>query len=939
MKKLAKFLALVLVVVIFGALTKSIVNVSASIIPNIKYGLLGGITDKIGLPADQAPDVNIKLRDKRQISGVLNLTDSPNSQKLIDPSAPKLCTLFEPDRSAGNPRVSSLYAIGVYSGIANGVENRQPALVGFRTSPGEIIEVPTAGILNYGSVQDPYDVGEHYQAVVVYADTDSIALHYENADGTADGYAVHILNVDVEQSLLDLYNQANAGGRGSLPAVYGNQPIGKALGSEVILSIRDSGDFLDPRWKQEWWAGCDGTNTASAFGTGRNISLGQGQNNANLSYPPLGTLQACPAEIPIDINYTTQRPSSNTTAPPGSRVEPAEDTVPEFYGEPAQCQAELAKGSNADLCNIGDWQSIRRWCYPNTCGAILKANPNQDTVGVVVDKNTGRTEEKLKCGRCGSAISTFCDEGSPTSDPRVIRLCEIYKGDAKPKIVTPMNNQQDLPTCVPTRSSTNRCTTTCGDPLKVNALLQMSRLGTCALGDCTANINISPDTKLYVPLAAKLANYFAGNLDYGGVGDGTISKEELVKIREEVAAGNTDSINQMFAQAGVAKKLLPAEIQDQLRCQFVNYVKDKVAKFPDKTKRENTKYVYTDKDGKITEFKIDDVPASQIQVPPYLDPASCGRLPYDKGAVDEWRQTLSGQAWYGVPLFDNEEAQGAIEFVSASPTTVNPEPIKTSIPEIRRLYNVTRILRKALTPTIPIEEIASATNPLAHAAPTPESLNLTIGPAINPMANLYACSRTRTLEDIYNKFDNDPSKPRYDLEKEVSSYTLGVDCIQNDGVLPKDPTSQSQVCSVGSDGQINCTQVDPSANPGVKEYGVTLQTRNVQPYLFDVFLQTIEKSGGLLRIFKSTALKQGKTEDEFEEAYKPLPAESNKVQFEITQSVRGGVTLDEKSKEKGWMLLFDKLGGVWNARNFVLDLLNPDQEAAGTGGTDVQTPH
>lgn len=672
----------------------------------------------------------------------------------------------------------------------------------------------------------------------------------------------------------------------------------------------------------------------------------QGPNGPedNVYYPPLGFLQSCPPEVKT-IGEVIGMPSQ---APTGKYcVEP--------YPEPEGCKDPRLINTaqkKADYCTEGpidgkEVDGYLRICYPDSKGDYDKNNSNNFVCG---DKR-----EPSDVPQYGKLVRVFCDgvlNGSPLqpkdsegndnagyriwqgvqkcaqgqdpgdilgSDGHILRMCMGYfqsKGNVsvEPAKIGPTKL---LPACVPTRSANGRCTTTCGDPLKVNALLQMTNIGSCTKGNCAANVNISPDSKLYLPLAQKLNQYFVGTFDAQAVAEGSISQEELDDIQNAIAGRGKystgdvtqseyyDKVQQAFNSAGVARKLLPAEIQDKLKCQFINYVKDKVNKFSNEATRENTKYIYLD-NGNVTEFQINGVPVSQIQLPPFID-GSCNRLPRDRGETDDWGKTPSGQAWVNVPLFDNEDSQGAIEFVSASPLVAKPESIKTSLPEIRQLHNVTYILQQALMPAR--EE--------GQTLPTPESLGLTIGPPIVPETNLLACKPTPTLKDVYGDTKD------YALEPKVLSYTLGVECLQNGGEdLPTDPDSKSQVCSVGIDGQINCTQVSESVATGIKAQEVILQTRNVQPYLFDVFLQTIEDSGGFMRIFKPEAINQDK-ENEFEEAYKPLPAQSNKIKFEITQSVQGGVTLDDKSKEDGWKLLFDKLGGVWTAHQFVLDLLQP----------------
>ena len=41
----------------------------------------------------------------------------------------------------------------------------------------------------------------------------------------------------------------------ALPVLWPGQPLGRAPGSEIDAAIRDSGAFLDPRSRKDWWQG------------------------------------------------------------------------------------------------------------------------------------------------------------------------------------------------------------------------------------------------------------------------------------------------------------------------------------------------------------------------------------------------------------------------------------------------------------------------------------------------------------------------------------------------------------------------------------------------------------------------------------------------------------------------------------------------------------
>ena len=118
-------------------------------------------------------------------------------------------------------------------------------LAGFQVEPGETIHVPGAG----------YDIGRGNQVLVLYGDENRITLKYTGEDTVATGYAIHIEGVCVEPNLLALYQQMNGQGRRQLPALRAGQALGRARENEIRVAIRDTGRFMDPRVRKDWWRG------------------------------------------------------------------------------------------------------------------------------------------------------------------------------------------------------------------------------------------------------------------------------------------------------------------------------------------------------------------------------------------------------------------------------------------------------------------------------------------------------------------------------------------------------------------------------------------------------------------------------------------------------------------------------------------------------------
>jgi hypothetical protein len=90
-------------------------------------------------------------------------------------------------------------------------------------------------------------------------------LHYTRDDSGYPGYTIHIDNLCVDPTLLSLYNSLDNTARNTyygapccgtdynLATLTYNQPIGTASSTELIVAIRDTGSFMDPRSCKDWW--------------------------------------------------------------------------------------------------------------------------------------------------------------------------------------------------------------------------------------------------------------------------------------------------------------------------------------------------------------------------------------------------------------------------------------------------------------------------------------------------------------------------------------------------------------------------------------------------------------------------------------------------------------------------------------------------------------
>jgi hypothetical protein len=211
-------------------------------IPSEVYGTIAPTNPAVGVDMETHPDVNLALRGYEITSAYKGLIDNGGD----DPLAPQLPTLFADNRTG---IFDNVYQVHRWNWTCNcrGPVYTSPAvtLAGLRTTPGETIHAPNSG----------YDIGGGNDVMVLYAAPTRITLKYTREDDVIYGYTIHIENVCVEPRLLALYRASNAAGRSTLPALRGGQALGRAIGGEIGVVVRDTGAFMDPRSRMSWWRG------------------------------------------------------------------------------------------------------------------------------------------------------------------------------------------------------------------------------------------------------------------------------------------------------------------------------------------------------------------------------------------------------------------------------------------------------------------------------------------------------------------------------------------------------------------------------------------------------------------------------------------------------------------------------------------------------------
>jgi hypothetical protein len=186
-------------------------------------------------PAEHA-DLNLKLREPQPADFEATLVDISGSG--IDPEAPNLAAIFEPD-------FAGTYAVHDWDWGCNCkgslMDDGSAVVVGIKTNPGEPLFIP----------QNERDIYEgKYHAVVLYASEDQVTMQYARAGSVVNGYTVHYLGLQTDPNLVALFQESEGS---ELPGLTLDTPIGVAAGDELIVSMRDNGTFLDTRSKRDWW--------------------------------------------------------------------------------------------------------------------------------------------------------------------------------------------------------------------------------------------------------------------------------------------------------------------------------------------------------------------------------------------------------------------------------------------------------------------------------------------------------------------------------------------------------------------------------------------------------------------------------------------------------------------------------------------------------------
>ncbi len=193
-------------------------------------------------PAEEHGDLNLALRGYTLTTAYLGLIDMGGA---TDAKAPQLAGVFA---SPHAPQFTAVYRVYNWDWNCNCrdglIDDWEVTLADLAATPGETVHMPDSG----------YEIGGGYEATVLYASDSRLTLKYTAEDNVVSGYTLHLENICVDPNLLSLYQSLDGAGRHSLPALRAGQAFGRVRNNGKIgLAIRDSGAFLDPRVRKDWW--------------------------------------------------------------------------------------------------------------------------------------------------------------------------------------------------------------------------------------------------------------------------------------------------------------------------------------------------------------------------------------------------------------------------------------------------------------------------------------------------------------------------------------------------------------------------------------------------------------------------------------------------------------------------------------------------------------
>lgn len=196
-------------------------------------------------PARVNPDLNLAVRGYVPTVAALELIEVGGP---TDGDPPQLANLFAAPRVPTFTEAHRVYdwnwACGADGCRGEPIADPPVTLIRVAATQGERIYLPARRAQIYGG---------GYIALVLYAAPERLTLTYTRQDTPAVGYMVHVEGIEVDPALVARYEELDVAGRRALPALSNGDLLGWATAGSLAVAVRDTGSFMDPRVRKDWW--------------------------------------------------------------------------------------------------------------------------------------------------------------------------------------------------------------------------------------------------------------------------------------------------------------------------------------------------------------------------------------------------------------------------------------------------------------------------------------------------------------------------------------------------------------------------------------------------------------------------------------------------------------------------------------------------------------
>ncbi len=204
--------------------------------------------NKLQPPYEENPELNLRLRGWGEVNESTDLQSRHGNNYGLDPiMPPQYSSLY----NGPVPQIAKTYVVYAWDFVNKkslapevSTPNFKVHMIGLSATNGQALYG-----LKAGKTIDGTNV-----FLVLYATKNEIVFTHSDEDNIEDGYLYYFEDICVDPNLLTEYkNDSSEERRGHLPVIKTGQIFGYAANTDPKTSVRDTGSFVDPRAKEDWW--------------------------------------------------------------------------------------------------------------------------------------------------------------------------------------------------------------------------------------------------------------------------------------------------------------------------------------------------------------------------------------------------------------------------------------------------------------------------------------------------------------------------------------------------------------------------------------------------------------------------------------------------------------------------------------------------------------